>query len=196
MEIDIKKDENEIEINEPINNQLVIENENEKNINVKEIINETNIQMEKNFSTTLNPQNFDQIGDDQVNNILSKLKFLSKIKIGEKINSKYYFVRDNNSILQRFLRSMRNLTAENSENKNSTLEFISDTVNRTIHLICIYKKSNNIYSKQISDLLIENLNDTKTGIKNLTKTYEDDRIFVSKLESFIESFDLKLQNIK
>ena len=148
-----------------------------------------------NFSSTLNPQNFDQIGDEQVNTILSKLKFLSKIKVGEKINSKYYFVRDNNSIVQRFLRSMRNLTAENSENKNSTLEFINETVNRTIHLICIYKKSNNLYSKQISDLLIENLNDTKAGVRNLTKTYEDDRIFVSKLESFIQSFELKLQNI-
>jgi hypothetical protein len=147
------------------------------------------------ISNTLNPQNFDQIGDEQVNSILSKLKFLSKIKVGEKINSKYYFVRDNNSIVQRFIRSMRNLTAENGENKNSTLEFINETVNRTIHLICIYKKSNNIYSKQISDLLIENLNDTKNGIKNLTKTYEEDRIFVSKLESFIESFELKLKNI-
>ncbi len=144
----------------------------------------------------INPQNFEQIGSDQViTDILSKLKFLSKIKVGEKINCRFYFVRDNNSLIQRFLRTIRNFSAENSENKTSTLEFINDIINKTINLICLYKTNGNPFSQQISELLIENLKESKNGILNLVKTYEDDRIFVSKLESFIDGFELKLLNI-
>jgi len=129
-----------------------------------------------------------------VKDIISKLLFIAKIQPGEKINVKEMFVRDNSSILQRFLRSMRNLTSEGAESKEATLSFIENTTDEALDLICTYKAdTENEYKKTLAIILIKNLENSKRGIRNLFKTYEYDRIFVSRATAILQTLDARIK---
>jgi len=139
------------------------------------------------------------LNKNPVKDVISKLRFLSKIKPGEKLNVKEYFVRDNNSIFQRILRSIRNLSAEGAESKDATLEFIEQITDETLDLICTYRAHSNNdddYKHYLSDMLIKNLENSKKGIRNLFKTYEYDRIFVSRAEAILQTLDARIRTLK
>jgi len=137
------------------------------------------------------------LNKNPVKDVISKLRFLSKIKPGEKVNVKELFVRDNNSIFQRFIRSIRNLSAEGAESKESTLHFIEQVTDETLDLICTFRSSSNDdYKIGLSDILIKNLEQSKRGIRNLFKTYEYDRMFVSQAEAILQTLDVRIKNLK
>ena len=87
-------------------------------------------------------QIFSLTGDTKVQEVIGRLKFMAKIRHGEKINIRDLFVRDNDSVMQRFLRTFRNVTtflssSEIVESKEATLSFIQSTVNDAItSVIC------------------------------------------------------------
>ena len=146
-------------------------------------------------------QIFAMIGDNNVLNVISRLKFISKIKRGEKINVRELFVRDNDSILQRVLRSFKNYTTYLSssdivESKDATLNFIRDTVNDAINLISLYRHSKDSFQHQIATIISNNLEQAKYGIRNSIFTYKDDRKFISNAEAVTLTIEARLQSLK
>ena len=114
-------------------------------------------------------------GDVKIQDIISRLKFLSKIKPGEKINIKDFYVRDNDQLLQRFLRTIQNFStilssSEVVESKEATLFFIQTTVNNAISIINTYQQTNDEFKQHIASIIIENLEESKGGVGNLIMT--------------------------
>lgn len=146
-------------------------------------------------------QIFSLTGDQRVQTVIGKLKFISKIKAGEKINVRELFVRNNDSVLQRFLRSLKNYStiisgSEVVESKEATLEFISNTVNDAINLISIYRKEKEDFHQKIADLIVNNLEISKDGIKNSIKTYREDRKFISHAEAVMQTLETRIKSLR
>ena len=117
-------------------------------------------------------QIFSLNSEAQVQKNLSALRFLAKVKQGEKINSKDLFVRDNDSVLQRILRTVRNVTAYISasdivESKEATLKFIQETVDESITLIAVYRQNSDEFKQSIADIIVANLEASKSGVWDL-----------------------------
>jgi hypothetical protein len=126
--------------------------------------------------------------------IITKLKFLSKIQPGEKINTKPYLSIVNDDWITSFLRKFYNF-----ESRTQTVQFINETVASTFQIIEQIKiTSKNIQiettdTENILNNLYKDLISAKTGIANLIKTYKADKIVICQLETIIENIDLFLQ---
>lgn len=118
-----------------------------------------------------------------VRNVLTRLKFISKVQENLKINvSEYSFTRSN-SIIGAIYRNIK------GEDRNRTIEFIHQTIDESFECIDIHK-SNNI----VVEYLYKGLIDAKGGILHLIDTYKDDPLTVSKLEIAIQKIDIKLKD--
>ena len=67
---------------------------------------------------------------------ISKLKFIGKLKKGDKINIKYMVVQQNNLITK------LNRTLYNVDNRTNTLNFISDTVKKGFEELLLHINNN------------------------------------------------------
>jgi len=146
-------------------------------------------------------QIFSLTGDNKVQDVIGRLKFISKINKGEKINIRELFVRDNDSVLQRFIRTIRNATtylssSENVESKESTLTFIQETVNTAITLIAVYRRDTDDFKQNIADIIVDNLDKSKNGIRNSIGTYQYDRKFISEAEAVIQTLEARIISMK
>lgn len=146
-------------------------------------------------------QIFSMTGDAKVQEVIGRLKFMSKILHGEKINVRELFVRDNDSVMQRVLRTMRNVgtflsASESVESKQATLDFIQETVNSAITLIAIYRRDNDEFKKNIADIIVNNLEQSKVGIRNLIATYQSDRKFISEAEAVIQTLEVRINSMR
>ena len=145
-------------------------------------------------------QIFSLTGDAKVQEVIGRLKFMSMIRHGEKINIRELFVRDNDSILQRFLRTIRNVTtfissSEIVESKDATLAFIQDIVNNAITLIAVYRGEKDKFKQDIANIIVENLENSKGGIRNLIATYQSDRRFISEAEAVIQTLEARIKSM-
>lgn len=147
-------------------------------------------------------QTFTIIGDKKVQETLSKLKFISKLQQGEKVNVKDLFIRDNDSIVQRILRTFKNYSTYISgstivESKEATLLFIQESVNEAITLITLYSANNaEPFQKHIAEIITQNLDISKQGIRNSIDTYKQDRKFMSEAEAVIQTLEARIKNLK
>lgn len=142
---------------------------------------------------------FSQTGNEKtIKNLVSKLRFIAKVNPGEKLNVKELFVRDNNVVWQRFLRTMRDKVLwEDGESKESTQAFVEAVTDEAINLICYYRSDKtNDFNNQIADLLTRNLEEAIKGMESLIETYKDDRIYSSKIEAMMGTLTLRLETLK
>lgn len=143
-------------------------------------------------------KSFSQKGEEKtVQDIISKLRFISKIQPGEKINIKERFVRDNSQIWQRIIRTIRNITYEDAESKDATLKFLEMVTDEAINLIVIYKSNDeNSFNINVANLIISNLETAITGMESLINTYSQDRNFTTRVEALMGTLTLKLGTLK
>jgi len=146
-------------------------------------------------------QMFSLSGDSKLQEIIFRLKFISKIRKGEKLNVKGYFIRDNDSMYQRAIRSIRNYSmwltnSEIVESKEATLAFIQETINEAITLIVLYRSENEEFSHGIANILVTNLEASKAGIRNSISTYRNDRKFISEAEAVIQTLEMRIKNMQ
>lgn len=146
-------------------------------------------------------QIFALTGDVKVQQVVGRLKFISKIKQGEKVNVRELFVRDNDSVWQRFIRSLRNYStylagSDIVESKEATLNFIKDSVNDSINLIAIYRRGKEKFQQQIANIIVENLENAKGGIRNSIATYQYDRKFISHAEAVMQTLEARIVSLK
>lgn len=121
-----------------------------------------------------------------VEEILSELKFISKIKETEKINVRHMKVCGSDFI-SRFYRSF------DGESRDNTFDFIKACITKSIDLAYYYMDYEDKFHQDISALIFSGLGDAKIGLINLAKTYADDRMFTSKLETLIDTLEVKVK---
>lgn len=128
-------------------------------------------------------------GDEKsVQDTLSKLKFISKIKCGEKLDVESLSVQETSVILS-FIR-----TFFRNESRSRTITFIRTTYGEAFELVESYlKQGESSFNKSIADLFLMTIADSQTGLENLTKTYVDDRMFVAKIDTILDTIKAKLK---
>ena len=128
---------------------------------------------------------------NEYKDVITRLKFVSKIQPGEKINTKHYLSIVTNDWLTALLRTFYNF-----DSRAQSVAFISDTINMAFGMIEKVKAAGDgdELHPQTDGLqnLFKDLAQTKVGITNLIKTYKTDKIIVCQLETVIENIDLFL----
>lgn len=126
-----------------------------------------------------------------VQQLLSKLRFLSKIKKNEKLQvDGLSVVKDTwiTSVLRTFF-----YTAECRE---KALAFIKDTCNGALITIEVFFTSNNPFHREIGNMIVSTLNEAQAGIITYVETYKDDRMFISDVESFLNILRARINNLE
>ena len=126
---------------------------------------------------------------DNHNDVLSKLKFISKIRKGDKINVRYMFIQPDN-ITTKLSRSLYNV-----DNRMNTLNFIETTIRRGFEVIALHSTTDRPYDVQIRENVIRDLSSAKDGLVNIKETYIDDVMFRCKIDTFIQEIDAKLGDL-
>lgn len=126
---------------------------------------------------------------DNNNDIISKLKFISRIDKGEKINVQGLFLQE-----ESYLTSISR-TVLRPESRTKTLSFLQNVVNNSIEIIVSYFSSSDFSKHLIAENLLKDLEQSKKGLENLKTTYSEDVMFCCNMDSLIEMIDIKISDI-
>lgn len=128
--------------------------------------------------------------------IMTRLKFIGKLKKGEKINVKSLTVEKINWITRAW-RTVKGFTNQ-AEGRDSTLVFLTTTYNRVFDIIQLSLTDKNP-DKFLCINLIRDIGSSFEGLRNLKATYtddSDDRLFSSHMDTLIELIQIKLKKLE
>jgi hypothetical protein len=114
--------------------------------------------------------------------IQSRLKFISNVQIGDKINVKFMLIQKD-CVSTKISRTLY------YENRITTLNFVRDNINRALEIIT---KSCCQQDKELTSNLIIDLKNSKIGIENLRQTYISDIKFCCDLNTVLQNIDIKI----
>ena len=123
---------------------------------------------------------------DECQDTISKLKFISRVSKGDKINSKELMLQSD-GIVTKISRSVYNV-----DNRQNALTFIQNTLNSGFNYLINYAKSEKSSEKLLARNLYNDLLSAKNGINNLRTTYNDDVMFCCTLDTYFQSIDVRL----
>jgi hypothetical protein len=129
------------------------------------------------------------INIEENSEIISQLKFISKIRPGEQVNVDNLSICSRN-IFSGIYRSMY------GEGRDKTLHFFTIIIRRAFEKIQAYSNSEKMSEHIVCVKLIENLFNAIQGLENAKDTYQEDRRFVCDIETMIENIQSKLEELK
>lgn len=121
--------------------------------------------------------------------IIPKLKFISRLNKGDKINVKNLYIQPNNFI-NKISRSFIHI-----DDRTNTLIFVNNTIKKGFDLFLQHIESNNSFDTILCQNILIDLKNAINGLLNLKETYGDDIMFVCKIDSLIEEIDARLIEI-
>jgi hypothetical protein len=116
---------------------------------------------------------------------ISRLKFIGKIQIGDKINLKSMYMQTD-SLITQLLRTVF------QDNRNKTLVFLQDTINKAFEILKCYDKSKKNADKIMCMNVITDLKGVSQGLKNLKETYNTDIKFCCDIDVLLQMIEAKL----
>ena len=125
---------------------------------------------------------------DTTQDIISKLKFIGKIKKGEKINTRHMYVQPNG-----FGTSLSR-TFVNQDNRGNALSFCQETIYRSFELLVTYERSLAKTDKQLFKNMLDDLQSAMSGLNNLKYTYINDTKFCCDMDTLLQTINAKLIN--
>ncbi len=126
---------------------------------------------------------------DDSSEVISRLKFISKIQKGEKINTRYVKnpVVQPEGIITSISRSIFNI-----DNRENTLIFLSTTIKRSFELLTLYSKGDSSFDKSMTHNLLKDLSSCLTGLDNIKATYSPDIMFCCKIDTLFQDISARL----
>lgn len=120
--------------------------------------------------------------------VISNLKFICKIKKGDKINTKFMYLQPD-GIATKVSRSIINI-----DNRQNTLTFVQNTIKGVFELLEQYEKNKTKEEseKAAFNLLVEDLEESRIGISHLRGTYCDDVKFCCDIDVLLQNIDVRL----
>lgn len=128
--------------------------------------------------------------DDSRQDVITKLKFLSRVSKGQKINVKDMTLQDE-SWVTTASRSLWNI-----DNRNNTMTFIQNTITTAFNMITLLLKSDTVGDKQICKTIVSDIVSSKSGIKNLKSTYADDTYFCCGVDTYVQMIEAHMTDLK
>jgi len=130
-------------------------------------------------------------GDEHaVQNAVSKLRFISLLKAGEKIDVTTLSVIPDTY----YNRGCRTLFAR-GESRAATYDFVHQALDGAYALAVVRLASERDFDKKLGRMLAEALSAARAGIETLKETYEDDRMFVARVATLLDTLDAKLADL-
>jgi hypothetical protein len=123
---------------------------------------------------------------DSYQEIISRLKFIGKLKKGEKINTKQMYVQ------QEGLATRLSRTFWAQDNRINTVNFIHETIKFSFELLNNYNRSDTTSEKELAKHLVNDLRRVNKGLENLKQTYILDTKFCCDIDTLIEDIKAKL----
>ena len=132
--------------------------------------------------------NIIKINKDMTDNkeIISRLKFIGRVKKGEKINVKHMYVQPD-SFTTKITR-----TFFTYDNRNNTVSFLLNTLSNGFQIIYLYLNSKRLSERHQAIHILNDIKNTKIGIQNLKVTYCEDTMFCCTLDTLLQDIDAKL----
>nr|QBK86401.1 MAG: uncharacterized protein LCMAC102_01960 [Marseillevirus LCMAC102] len=121
-----------------------------------------------------------------VQDIVSKLKFMSKIKEGEIVDVQSLTLMEKGWGTSAY----RTLVAR-GESRKATLEFFRIVIGEAFDLASRYLKRDGQFFHDIGSMIVVALQEAKSGLANHSKTYKDDRMHMSKIETLVQTLDTR-----
>ena len=118
--------------------------------------------------------------------IISKLKFIGKLKKGEKVNTRHMYVQPDG------LSTTISRTFLYHDNRGNVLTFARDTISRSFELLVTFERSTQKADKVFYKLLIKDLQNSIEGIANLKTTYITDTKFCCDVDTLLEEIQARL----
>ena len=118
--------------------------------------------------------------DSGISEISSRVKFISKIQRGEKVDTRHMLVHAD-SLYNQICR-----TIFSAPDRNCTYQFVETTIKLCFEIISVHRQSPKIEDRCVVFNLVNDLRAAIKGINNLKDTYIDDRMFCCKLDTLIE----------
>lgn len=145
-------------------------------------------QNEKTYSRNCDkPEDFCIDGSEIVTKeVLSKLKFISKIKSSQKINVVSMRPSENTFF------SWINRKWWEGETFDDTYIFLDKTIQEAFELCRNYSTRPDSFYKEMGLRINNSLVGVKTGLNSLKETYSNNVMYVSKIESIEETLDAKI----
>src|SRR5436853_1540593 len=119
-----------------------------------------------------------------LNDLLVKLKILSMIERGSKINMSNMTFTESSSWIGAFYRTI------SGENRKSLILYLNHTIQLAINAISEYKGT------EFAKIIVNALAAAKIGIQNLIPTYAHDPNTSATIEVYIANIDLQLEKNK
>lgn len=126
--------------------------------------------------------------NSELETISSKLKFVSMLQPGQKISVNTQAIQENTY----WTSMVRSLTGEN---RIKVYKYISDVMQDSFSILDSLSNSSNEYDIQICKNLITDLILLKPGLNNLQKTYDLDKMYVSKIATLIQNLEVNIRKL-
>ena len=128
--------------------------------------------------------------EQSAQDVISRLKFISTIKPGEKIDVASLSVQSD-TVLGRLYRTV----LARGESRSATLEFVRQTLGEAFELAQSQAAAEDAYARRLGAMVFAAIVAAKTGIAGLSETYKDDRMFVSRVETLVGTLDAKIAEV-
>ena len=122
--------------------------------------------------------------------VISRLKFISKIQKGEKINVKYMIIQADS------FKTALSRTFFSQCNRQNTLNFVRNTIKNTFDIIQKYSISTNKSEKHVCKHIIFDLEQSQKGLVNIKSTYLDDLKVCCDIDTILQEIDAFLSTNK
>jgi hypothetical protein len=130
-------------------------------------------------------------GNKTVEEIISDLKFISKIKEGEILNTQ------NDTLTQEgWSTSIWRTFIYRRESRKVTLEFFRYVTNEALVKLSCHLSDKNRFNQELGIMIFDALRESREGIENHKKTYISDQRYASDIESFLLLLDVQLKEYK
>ncbi len=122
--------------------------------------------------------------------IIPKLKFISRLNKGDKINVKNMYIQQNNFI-DKLSRSFFHI-----DDRTNTLYFVNNTIKKGFELFCQHIDSKDDFDTILCQNIYNDLKNSINGLLNLKETYIEDVMFTCKIDALIEEIEARLHEIQ
>lgn len=122
--------------------------------------------------------------------IIPRIKFISKIQKGEKMNVKHMqIVQD--SLLAKIIRSFIH-----NDTRSNTFIFINTTIKKGFEILMMHINKDDQFDRSLCQNLINDLRHCKVGMQNVKDTYIEDLMFTCKMDALMEETDARIKDLE
>lgn len=127
--------------------------------------------------------------EKSVQDVVSKLKFISKITIGEIVDVGTLTLMDNTWKTSAY----RTILAR-GESREKTFELFAETTSIAFEMATEYLSDSTPFLYNIGLMIMDAIQESKQGILNHSKTYGEDKMFVARSETLIKTIEAKIKD--